>query len=191
MEAKIIAVVNQKGGVGKTTTTFNLATGLSKKGHQVLMVDFDPQSNLSVYADIEPSEVRKTVNTAMENILNGEPVDEETTIHLKNGLHMIPSSNDLAGAERVLSSVPNGKKVLKQYLDSLRSEYEYIMIDCGPTLGELSVNALVAADSVLVPVKAEYLSIIGCEQLMNSIIRTRNHLNRSLTIEGITFTLLL
>ncbi len=189
MKSKIIAIVNQKGGVGKTTTTFNLGTALNKKGHRVLMVDFDPQSNLSVYAGVEPSEDGKTVKTAMENIINEEALDEGIIIQLKDGLDLVPSSNDLAGAERVLSSVSNGKKILRLYLDSLRDAYEFILIDCGPTLGELSVNALVAADSVLVPVKAEYLSIIGCEQLMNSIIRTRNHLNRTLTIEGILLTM--
>lgn len=189
MKAKIIAVVNQKGGVGKTTTTFNLATGLHKKGCKVLMVDYDPQANLSVYAGLDNLADQKTVKNAMENIINDEPFDEGIVHHLEDGLDLVPSSNDLAGAERVLASVFDGKKVLKQYLDSLRDEYEYILIDCGPTLGELSINALVAADSVLVPVKAEYLSIIGCEQVMNSIIKTRNHLNRSLTVEGILLTM--
>lgn len=184
--SKIIAIANQKGGVGKTTTCVNLASFLAAMGKRVLMTDIDPQGNCSSGIGIEKRKLKYSVY----HFLLGEAEPTEIIKHTSvRNLDIIPSNIDLAGAEIELVSVPEREKVLKNNLTPLKNHYDYIFIDCPPSLGLLTVNALAAADSILIPIQGEFFALEGLSQLMNTIKLTKKHINHSLDIEGVVLTM--
>ena len=189
--AKVIAVSNKKGGTAKTTTASTLAVCLAKAGKKVLAIDNDPQGHLSKCLGIEyPGEMDITLNTIMEKIISDEEVGEgEGIVPMKNGVDLIPTNLKYSGMELSLFSAMNRERVLKEYVDSIRPFYDYIIIDCQPTLGLLTINALTAADSVLVPVQAEKLAVDGLQQLIQAVGMVKRKLNHSLSIEGVLFTI--
>ena len=192
--AKIIAVANQKGGVAKTTTTYNLGVGLARAGKRVLLLDIDPQGNLTYcmgYRDADS--MGCTLATVMDQVAQGKDVHpgKEICPYEESGakLDLIPGNIELAGLEVFLVNVMSRELVLRQYLDEIRDGYDYILIDCPPSLGMLTLNAFAASDSVLVPVHAAYLSLKGMEQLIANIGMAKKRLNPRLEIEGILFTM--
>lgn len=190
-QAIIMAVANQKGGVGKTTTTENLGVGLTRKGNKVLVIDADPQASLTISLGYgRPDEIPITLSDLLSKTIQGEEVSEgEGILHHKEGVDLIPSNITLAGTELSLVNVNSRENVLKQYLENMKSHYDFILIDCMPSLGMLTVNALAAADQVIIPVQATYLSAKGLEQLLNTIRRVRQQMNPKLKIEGILLTM--
>lgn len=184
--SKIIAIANQKGGVGKTTTCMNMATFAALMGKKVLAVDIDPQGNCSTGLGIQKSALKASVYT----VLSGETAPKSAIVStaVKN-LDILPSNIDLAGAEVELVSVDDREKVLKRVLNSLRNDYDYIFIDCPPSLGLLTVNALASADSILIPIQGEFFALEGLSQLLNTIKLAKKFLNPSLTIEGVVLTM--
>ena len=182
---KIISVANQKGGVGKTTTTVNLATILAKRGKKVLLIDADPQGNatsgLGLDKDLEPSTYDILVNdTELEDAM-------QKTI-IKN-LKVCPANMDLAGAEVELVSMMSREQRLKEKVDIIKEKFDYILIDCPPSLGLVTLNAFTASDSVLIPVQCEYFALEGLGQLLNTINLVKKHLNKSIKIEGALLTM--
>lgn len=187
---KVIAVANQKGGVGKTTTCVNLGIGLAREGKRVLLVEADAQGSMAVSLGMqEPDELDVTLVNIMEKIINDEDVDpEEGMIHHSEGIDFIPANIELAGLETALVNVMSREQVLWQYLNELKELYDFILIDCMPSLGMITINALVAADRVLIPVEAAYLPVKGLQQLIKTIGRVRRKLNPKLDIMGILLT---
>ncbi len=186
----IIAVVNQKGGVGKTTTTFALGTALASRGLTVLLVDFDPQASLTAATGFEPDDIDRTVYTLMDDYLQTLTPPDLTTTRLEviPGVDLLPANIDLAAAEFELVTASRREYVLQQILAA--AAYDVVLIDCPPSLGILTINALTAAESVLVPVVPAYLSVRGLNALMRSIERTRRAgLNLSLGISGVLLTI--
>ena len=189
-KCKVIALANQKGGTAKTTTTLNLGIGLANQGRKVLLVDADPQGDLTTAlgwtnADSLPI----TLETQMKKILQDEPfVYNEGILHHEEGVDIIPTNIELSGMEISLVNAMSREQTLKLYLSDLKKDYDYILIDCGPSLGMLTINALTAADSVIIPVEAEYLSAKGMELLLRSVAMTKRKLNPSLKIDGILIT---
>ena len=188
--AKVIAVTNQKGGVGKTTTTCSLGIGLAEKGKKVLLIDADAQGDLSASLGIsEPDELQISLATIMADVINEEKRDPEYGIIKHNeGVDFIPANIDLSGLEVSLVNIMNREQILKSYIDQQRSRYDYILIDCMPSLGMITINALAAADSVLIPTEAAYLSIKGLQQLIKTIGKVKRQLNKKLSISGIVLT---
>ncbi len=189
--SKIIGCVNQKGGVGKTVTTVNLGIGLARQGYRVLLVDLDPQASLSICLGLaEPDELPVTISDVFHALIHNEPLpDRSTLFHSTESVDFIPSSIQLAGMELALGTVMSRERKLKRYLDTLSEEYDYIIIDCAPSLSMLTVNAMVASHSVIIPVQASYLSAKGMQQLFSSLISVREELNPELTVDGILFTM--
>ncbi len=182
---KIVSIANQKGGVGKTTTSINLSTILAKKGKKVLMIDADPQGNASSGVGID-KEVEESVYDILINDTEIEKVVKKTNI--KN-LVLCPSNINLAGAEVELVSVMSREYRLKEKLDLIKDEYDYIIIDCPPSLGLITLNAFTASDSVLIPVQCEYYALEGLGQLINTINLVKKHLNKNIDIEGALLTM--
>lgn len=182
---KVISVANQKGGVGKTTTTVNLSTLLAKKGKKVLLIDTDPQGNATSGLG-----VTKELELSVYDILVGETTFEETVQEtaIKN-LKICPSNISLAGAEVELVSMMSREQRLKVKLDEVKEQYDYILIDCPPSLGLVTLNAFTASDSVLIPVQCEYFALEGLGQLLNTVNLVKKHLNKSLEIEGALLTM--
>lgn len=187
---RIIAVANQKGGVGKTTTCVNLGIGLAREGKRVLLVEADAQGSMAVSLGIrEPDELEVTLVNILEKIINDEDVEPgEGIIHHTEGVDFIPANIELAGLETSLVNVMSREQVMRLYLDGIRDGYDYIIIDCMPSLGMITINALVAADSVLIPVEAAYLPVKGLQQLIKTIGKVHRRLNTRLSIMGILLT---
>ncbi len=184
--AKIIAVANQKGGVGKTTTSVNLSAGLALLGKKVLLVDMDPQGNATSGLGIDPRSLERTVYNCLINYVKFDEAVRQTEVA---GLSILPASADLAGAEIELVNVEEREKLLRHFLRDVESRFDVIFLDCPPALGILTVNALVAARSVLIPVQCEYYAMEGLSRLVGSIDRVQHSLNPGLTIEGIVLTM--
>jgi chromosome partitioning protein len=183
---KIIAVANQKGGVGKTTTTVNLAAGLAIEEKKVLLVDADPQGNATSGSGIPRSQGRKTLYHALVNDENLENIILPTELPL---LFVLPADKNLAGAEIELVEREKREYRLKEVLSKVKSDYDYIIIDCPPSLGLLTLNGLTAADSLLVPIQCEYYALEGVTELFDTLARLRRGLNPQLTIEGLLLTM--
>ncbi len=182
---KVISVANQKGGVGKTTTAVNLSTILAKKGKKVLLIDTDPQGNATSGLGIEKGMKYSVYDSIINDIEMGQVLQDTQIKTLK----LCPSNINLAGAEVELVSVMSREHRLKEQLDKVKDEFDYIIIDCPPSLGLLTLNAFSASDSVLIPVQCEYYALEGLGQLINTINLVRKHLNKELVIEGAVLTM--
>ena len=183
---KIIALANQKGGVGKTTSTINLAASLAVLDKKVLVVDADPQANASSGLGID---IRKTELSLYECLINGDDPQQALTETEIENLQVLPSHIDLVGAEIEMLNLKGREQILKKILYSIRNKYDFILIDCSPSLGLITVNALTAADSVLIPVQCEYFALEGISKLLNTIKIIKSKLNPNLEIEGFLLTM--
>lgn len=191
MNAQIIAIANQKGGVGKTTTCANLGIGLARAGKKVLLVDGDPQGSLTIsLGNPQPDKLPVTLSDMMGKVLTDQPIaPHEGILHHAEGVDLMPADIQLSGMEVSLVNAMSRETVLKQYLDTVKRDYTHILIDCQPSLGMLTVNALAAANRVLIPVQAEYLPAKGLEQLLQTISKVRRQINPKLQIDGILLTM--
>ena len=183
---KIISFANQKGGVGKTTSAVNIAASLGVLGYKVLLIDLDPQGNATSGVGI----VKKNLKTTVFDLLTTDASAEEVTIKTRfTNLSVIPTNTTLARAEYELADVENGEYVMKKKLDAVRSEYDYIIIDCPPSLSMLTVNAMTASDGVVIPMQCEFFALEGLSQLMFTISRIKTHYNKDLNVTGILITM--
>lgn len=188
---RVIAISNQKGGVGKTTTTVNLGIGLARQGKKVLLIDADPQGSLTASLGyVEPDEIGTTLATIMMAIINEKEFEiTDGILHHKENVDLLPANIELSTLEVTMGNVMSREMIMKEYIDTIRSRYDYILIDCLPSLGMMTINALVSSDSVLIPVQAAYLPVKGLQQLIKTISMVKKRLNRKLTVEGILLTM--
>lgn len=189
--SKVLICANQKGGVAKSTSVVNIGIGLARLGKKVLVIDNDPQGSLTEALGYpEPDKLGVTLATIMEWTLNEEDFDVTTGIlHHKEGIDLLPANIELSGVETSLIGIMSSETVLKEYIDRVRENYDFIIVDCSPNLGQLTLNALVAADEVIIPVQAAYLPIKGLEQLLKTISRVKRKMNPNLNIMGILITM--
>ena len=189
--AKITAICNQKGGTAKTSTTVNLGIGLVREGQRVCLLDMDAQASLTASLGYQqPDRMTNTLATVLNRMIADEPVAPgEGIIHQSAGVDLLPANIELAGLEVTLVNVMGRETYLRDYLDSIRDQYDVILLDCCPSLGMLTINALAAADTVLIPCMAHYLSIQGLQQLIHTIANVKRRINPQLEIEGILITM--
>lgn len=190
-KATVIAVVNQKGGTGKTTTCENLGIGLANEGKKVLLVDTDPQGSLTIaLGNPRPDDLPVTLTDLMTKIMQDQPLlSKEGILSHEEGVDLVPANITLSGLEVSLVNAMSRETILKQYLETVKGQYDYILLDCMPSLGMLTVNALAASDQVLIPVQANYLSAKGLEQLLQTVNKVKRQINPKLRIEGILLTM--
>jgi len=188
---KTIALANQKGGVGKTTTAASLGIGLSRQGKKVLLIDADAQGNLTqMLGWSQPDELSPTLSTLMEKVIAEQPIAHgEGILSHSSGVDLVPANIELSALEVTLVNTMSRETVLRQYLSTVADRYDYTLIDCMPSLGMLTINALTAADSVIIPVQAQYLPAKGLEQLLRTITRVKRQLNPKLEVDGILLTM--
>lgn len=187
----VICVVNQKGGTAKTTTVENLGIGLAREGKKVLLVDTDPQGSLTISLGYpKPDDLETTLFDLLNKTINEDALHQaEGILHQAEGVDLIPANISLAGLEVALVNTMNRERILKQFLEPVKKDYDYVLLDCMPSLGMLTVNALAAADTTLIPVQANYLSAKGLEQLLQTINKVKRQINPKLRIEGILLTM--
>ena len=190
-QCRVIAITNQKGGVGKTTTTVNLGVGLAKQGKQVLLIDADPQGSLTIsLGERNPDQLSETLSNVMECVINDKSLPENFgLLRSTEGVDLMPANIELSGTEVGLFNVMSREYVLKSYIDSVSKNYDYILIDCMPSLGMMTINALAAADRVIIPSQPSFLSTKGLNQLMHSVAKVKRQINPRLNIDGILLTM--
>ena len=189
--AKITALCNQKGGVGKTVTAVNLGIGLAREGKRVLLADIDPQGSLTASLGYQrPDQMENTMAEILGRVISDEPqAPDEGIIHHAEGVDLLPANIELSGLEVTLVSTMSRETILRDYLNSVRDRYDVILLDCCPSLGMLTINALAAADEVIIPAQAHYLSLRGMEQLIRTISNVKRKINPALEIAGILITM--
>ena len=187
MKTEIIACVNQKGGVGKSTTCINLGVGLAQEGRKVLLLDADAQASMTIGLGYpQPDQLPTTLSDVMGKVLTDEPISfREGILHHPEGIDLMPADIQLAGMEVSLVNAMSRETILRQYLDTLRGQYSHILLDCQPSLGMMTINALAAANRLVIPVQAEYLPAKGLEQLLKTVAKVKRNINPQLQIEGI------
>lgn len=190
-KCEVIAIANQKGGVGKTTTTFNLGVALANQGKKVLLIDADSQGDLTTYMGVHDTDnIPVTLSTLMMRAITNETINsKEAIIKHKEGVDLIPSNLELASTEVNLMNALSREYVLKNCILELKDNYDYILIDCMPSLGMLNINVLSCSDKVLIPIQPEFLSVKAMNHLMQSILNVKKHINHDLKVDGIVFTM--
>ena len=188
---KVLAITNQKGGTAKTTVAVNLGVGMVREGKKVLLIDADPQGSLTASLGyVEPDDIGITLATVMEEMMNDEEVDPfEGILHHSEGVDVLPANIELSGLEIALVNAMSREVILKNYIDMIRDRYDWILIDCMPSLGMMTINALVAADEVIIPVQTAYLPVKGLSMLLSTIAKVKKMLNRDLKVRGIVLTM--